>query len=357
MMLNTGGNQNGGVASIASFSPSSQGIHATFVLKGLFNADTGDFARPTANGLFMGVVANNAAFYRASNNFGLGFFGQEARTASSAGFGLIAGDRNGGAPSDHFFDDGDIDLESFSDGCTVTITADPEGWSYEIHDVLDLDLNEVIFSNSGKWTDAGTSFEEVFGDDPDWHIFVSSQSGGNFEHIYEQISLRPKEAELADSDGDGMPDFYEEANGLNASVDDSGLDPDDDQSTNLQEFTRKTDPKNPDTDGDGLKDGAESGTGVWVNAANTGTDPLTKDTDKDGLRDDVETNSGTFLNAGNTGTDPNNADSDRDGSSDGFEVAKGSDPTKRNSLPEFEISEGLVGHWLFDETDGSFAAQ
>jgi hypothetical protein len=52
--------------------------------------------RPSANGLFMGAGGNNGAFYRAANNFGLTFFGQESRTASAYGFGLVAGDLNGG---------------------------------------------------------------------------------------------------------------------------------------------------------------------------------------------------------------------------------------------------------------------
>ena len=92
VMMNTGANQNGGIASIASFSPFSQGVRATFVLNELVDPDTGEFVSPAANGLFMGVVANNGAFYRAANNFGLAFFGQESRTASAEGFGFIARD-------------------------------------------------------------------------------------------------------------------------------------------------------------------------------------------------------------------------------------------------------------------------
>ncbi|MBT5928545.1 MAG: hypothetical protein HOH33_18235 [Verrucomicrobia bacterium] len=357
VMLNQGTNQNGGVASIESFAPTEQGVQATFVLKGVFSPDTGDLARPTANGLFMGVVANNGAFYRASNNFGLAFFGNENRTASAAGYGLIAGDRNGGTPSDHFFDDEDIDLESFADGCTVNITADVEGWSYKISDVLDLDLNDVTFENSGKWADTGTSFEAVFGDDPEWHIFVSCQSGPSTEHVYESISLSPKEAELSDSDGDGMPDFYEAAHGLNPDLDDSALDPDGDGSSHLTEYERNTDPNNPDSDSDGLSDGAESGTGVWMSVENTGTNPLSTDSDGDDIADGAETNTHVFVNAEDVGTDPNNPDSDGDRSSDGFEVAQGSDPNSRGSLPEFEIATDLIGHWKFDETTGGSVGQ
>ena len=153
-MMNTGANQNGGIASIASFSPFDQGVRVTFVLNGLADPITGEFSRPSANGLFMGVVANNGAFYRAANNFGLAFFGQESRTASGDGFGLVAGDRNGGAPSDFFFDDRDVDPDSLADGCTATISASEAGWSYEITGLLDVNLNEMTFSNSGAWADA-----------------------------------------------------------------------------------------------------------------------------------------------------------------------------------------------------------
>ena len=66
----------------------------------------------------------------------------------------------------------------------------------------------------------------------------------------------------------------------------------------------RTDPKNPDTDGDGLTDGEE------VNRY--GTDPTKADTDGDGLTDGEEIN--------RYGTNPTKADTDGDGLSDGREV-------------------------------------
>lgn len=46
----------------------------------------------------------------------------------------------------------------------------------------------------------------------------------------------------ADSDGDGIPDSYEMAHGLNPAVNDAGGDRDDDGLTNLGEFLAGTDP-------------------------------------------------------------------------------------------------------------------
>ncbi|MEI6176359.1 MAG: hypothetical protein WCS43_05665 [Verrucomicrobiota bacterium] len=75
-----------------------------------------------------------------------------------------------------------------------------------------------------------------------------------------------------------------------------------------------------DRDGDGLIDTSETGTGVYVSPTDTGTDPRNADTDNDGLDDYEE----LYL----YGTDPNNSDSDGDGIFDSEEVLTYStDPT------------------------------
>ena len=53
---------------------------------------------------------------------------------------------------------------------------------------------------------------------------------------------------------------------------------------------------------------------------------LTKDTDGDGLANWRETGTGIFVSPWNTGTSPTNVDSDGDGISDGTEVANRTDP-------------------------------
>jgi hypothetical protein len=77
-----------------------------------------------------------------------------------------------------------------------------------------------------------------------------------------------------------------------------------------------------DQDGDGLTDSVETNTGTYVSANNTGTNPSNPDSDNDGLKDGEEVV--TY------GTNPVSADTDSDGAPDGVEVTAGTNP-KQNS--------------------------
>ncbi len=119
-----------------------------------------------------------------------------------------------------------------------------------------------------------------------------------------------------DTDGDGYLDGYEISKGRDPldvadspSSDlslcaDSPLDSDSDGLSDAIEDELGYDKNNPDTDGDGVPDGAE---------ILNGTNPLTAetaglaDTDRDGISDNKEQE---------MGTNPNSADSDRDGLND-----------------------------------------
>ncbi|WP_411845099.1 hypothetical protein AAFN60_14630 [Roseibacillus persicicus] len=79
------------------------------------------------------------------------------------------------------------------------------------------------------------------------------------------------------------------------------------------------DPTDPDTDGDGvLSDGDEL---FPTEGFRVPTNPTLLDTDYDGLSDVAETNTGTYVDANDTGTDPTDQDTDDDGSRDGWELA------------------------------------
>ncbi len=148
--------------------------------------------------------------------------------------------------------------------------------------------------------------------------------------------------DLTDTDGDGLPDFYEQAIIDHAAQQDPPViltfadikgpedapatsDYDNDGSTDADEYANNTDPTNPDTDGDGLTDGQE---------ATLGTNPLVADTDGDGLSDGAEVNIHE--------TNPLVADTDGDGENDGLEVFQGTNPTDPAS------SSALLGLALID---------
>ncbi len=113
-----------------------------------------------------------------------------------------------------------------------------------------------------------------------------------------------------DSDGDGIPDGVEA--GKTDSVDPlcAGYTGDADTAT-------RTDPTDPDSDGDGLPDGVEDAN--HNGRVDPGeSDPLDPDTDGDGIPDGVEDANGNGqVDPGET--DPTNRDTDGDGIPDGIE--------------------------------------
>jgi hypothetical protein len=167
---------------------------------------------------------------------------------------------------------------------------------------------------------------------------------------------QPDQLDL-DTDGDGLPDLWEDANNFNKNdAADAAQDADSDGLTNLQEYQRGTEPRTADTDSDGLNDGVETGTGTWVSATNTGTDPLEADTDGDGYNDSVETATGTFVSATNTGTNPNLLDTDGDGFSDKVEGDNESNPNSNSSTPIPVGAVNLLAWWNFDEAPSATEA-
>jgi hypothetical protein len=136
----------------------------------------------------------------------------------------------------------------------------------------------------------------------------------------------------ADLDGDGDPDvlsasynpYYTQYDDMIAWYENPGTDPlvpdsDGDGLLDGAEVTvHRTDPNQADSDGDGLSDFDE------VNLYPT--DPLDEDSDDDGLSD--------FDEVDTYATDPMSPDTDGDGYRDGPEVWRGSDPRSPGSIPQ-----------------------
>lgn len=101
---------------------------------------------------------------------------------------------------------------------------------------------------------------------------------------------------------------------------------------------------NIDTDGDGIFDRYETGTGVYVSPQDTGTNPTLSDTDGDGLSDGQEV--AIF------GSNPNLADTDGDGFDDGFEVSTGFSPTSAASTPDAVSSIRTAVEYRFNAANG-----
>lgn len=165
-----------------------------------------------------------------------------------------------------------------------------------------------------------------------------------------------------DSDHDGLPDPWEidQFNDLSPKADD---DPDQDGLKNSTEFSAGTNPRQADTDGDGLDDGAELNT--------TKTNPLKSDTDADGLSDREEINvhqsdpnqvdtDGDTLPDGQEAnvlhTSPTKADTDGDGQNDYDELRLMTDPADPASRSAFHpisvFTGGDPGEGL--DLDGEF---
>jgi len=154
---------------------------------------------------------------------------------------------------------------------------------------------------------------------------------------------------LTDADGDTLDDNGERFYFGNLAQTPAG-DPDGDGLTTGVEIAGRTNPALADTDGDGASDGAE--VNRMVGGAPAPTNPLSPDSDGDGLLDGVETGTGVFVDAGNTGSNPLLADSDADGFEDRIEVEAGSNPNNPLIVPTPAYP--LLAHrYGFDEGGGA----
>ncbi|MDQ8189950.1 DUF1800 family protein [Roseibacillus persicicus] len=149
---------------------------------------------------------------------------------------------------------------------------------------------------------------------------------------FDSISLQVDPTANEDSDADGLPLYWETLYQLSDNdPTDAASSADEDLLTNLQEFQAGTNPRNPDSDDDGLADHLE-----------TASNPLDSDSDDDGLLDGEETISSPIL-----------ADTDGDGSGDAWEIRTGYDPSSSSSTPPaFSGAIGINFRSGFDEERG-----
>ena len=138
------------------------------------------------------------------------------------------------------------------------------------------------------------------------------------DKIRDLFGLSPK-----DTDGDGVPDSYEIAHGLNPNDPDT----DHDGLSDGQEYTTGTDPLNPDTDHDGVLDGRDEA------PLDPHVSSLSIDSDGDGVSDRME---------GILGTNIHNGDTDGDGIPDGIDTYP-LDPNNISTAQAFDPSVHLQG--------------
>ena len=162
-----------------------------------------------------------------------------------------------------------------------------------------------------------------------WSVEVTDISSGitNTFNFYLDI--------IRDSDGDGLFDYVETGTGMYLSLEDTG-----------------TDPNNQDTDGDTISDKTEILIGLNPNRA---------DSDGDGLTDSQETGTGVYVSINDTGTDPKLVDSDGDGYNDSFEVSLVNfNPTNFNNFQfsdhgMYRINDPTLLNYIEDFRPGSVA--
>ena len=231
----------------------------------------------------------------------------------------------------------DLDSDGMDDGWETAIGLDPE-----IDDSVEDPDNDGL-TNLEEWNSGENSTNPLKSDsdkddltdgaERNTHATNPNKADSDDDGLNDGAEIAANTLPLnPDSDDDEIPDGYEVDNELNPLLaSDAGQDADNDGSLNLEEFKRGTNPNVQDTDGDGLVDGVESGTGTFVSVTDTGTDPLNADTDGDGLRDGAELTAGA---------DPFNPDTDGD------TVPDGADDDPLSSGEGFEF--GLVSYWPLD---------
>ena len=261
---------------------------------------------------------------------------------------------------------GDTDGDGMSDGWEVHWGFQPKNSSDAI---LDPDNDNLInlyeFNNSliEDFDNNVISPDNIFGSNP-----ILKDTDGDLiedgEECFSGNDTYVTDPSNPDSDDDGMPDGWEFLNLLdpfdssdaNEDLDDDGWDFDRNGTlefselyTNYEEYLNGTDPRNNDTDGDGMPDGWEAFYGLNPNSDEDSSldfDSDGYDSDGDGeiSPDEKFTNYEEFLMDSN----PSQADTDGDNCTDGWEIYWNNN-RPANETRTLDLLDGTDGFLDYDD--------
>lgn len=214
----------------------------------------------------------------------------------------------------------------------------PDSW--EIANGLNPNVNDANIDTDG---DGLTNIEEYdSGSNP--QVFEKPDMAKGISPMFSISFVKT----IADSDSDGMPNWWEIANGLNPLVNDSHLDPDGDGRTNLEEYNADSDP-NVD---DNKRLNCFSSINFTVNTDSYNGQYL-DDSDSDGMPDWWEIRYGLQPTINDA-----NGDEDKDGFTNLQEYNMGSNPLIPDTLIVSCYVEGKLfivdtgGKYLDADNDG-----
>ena len=152
----------------------------------------------------------------------------------------------------------------------------------------------------------------------------------------------------AHADGDGMDDTWEERFGLDPGDGGDGADDlDGDGLTNDEEVALGTDPNLADTDGDGIPDGVETNGGVFVDTdEDLVPDALDTDADGDGVLD---------VNEGQIDSDDDGTPNWRDTDDDGDGILTRTEHVDDGGVFGQDLDRDNIPNWLDLDSDGDGA--
>lgn len=222
--------------------------------------------------------------------------------------------------------DGDYDNDSMGNAWEITLTL--TGWRWENGAMVSFEYTPSILhadTNNDGWTDS-EDYNGVGAPtyDPDGDYLTNEQEA--------PLGTNPKNH---DTDADGLSDSFEtyslwENNFVSSLTNPLAWDSDSNGRSDYEDYYYPLDPPSdppadpptdPDSDGDGLSDSQE---------ATYGTNPQNPDTDGDGLNDGIEFSSGT---------NPSGGDTDYDGLGDSQEISLGTNPLAADT-----DDDGLTDH-------------